>query len=39
VYALDSDLGLEPGLSRRALLDRIADHVIEQARVIGVYEH
>ncbi|HLJ09127.1 MAG TPA: YbhB/YbcL family Raf kinase inhibitor-like protein [Acidimicrobiia bacterium] len=39
VYALDTDLGLEPGLSRRALLDRIEDHVIEQARVIGIYEH
>ena len=39
VYALDEDLGLEPGLDRRALLDRIEDHVIEQARVIGTYEH
>lgn len=39
VYALDQDLGLEPGLDRRELLDRIEDHVIEQARVIGIYEH
>lgn len=39
VYALDSDLDLEPGLDRRALLERIEDHVIEQARVIGTYEH
>lgn len=39
VYALDEDLDLEPGLDRRALLDRIEDHVIEQARVIGTYEH
>jgi Raf kinase inhibitor-like YbhB/YbcL family protein len=39
VYALDEDLGLEPGLSRRELLARIEDHVIEQARVIGTYEH
>ena len=39
VYALDEDLGLEPGLDRRTLLDRIEDHVIEQARTIGVYEH
>ena len=38
VYALDEDLGLEPGLDRRALLERIEDHVIEQARVIGTYE-
>ncbi len=39
VYALDADLDLEPGLDRRALLDAIEDHVIEQARVIGTYEH
>ena len=39
VYALESDLDLEPGLDRRALLDQIEDHVIEQARVIGTYEH
>jgi Raf kinase inhibitor-like YbhB/YbcL family protein len=39
IYALDSDLGLEPGLDRRALQERIEDHVIEQARVIGIYEH
>ena len=39
VYALDEDLGLERGLDRRTLLDRIEDHVIEQARTIGVYEH
>lgn len=39
VYALDSDLDLEPGLDRRALMEQIEDHVIEQARVIGTYEH
>ena len=39
VYALDSDLDLEPGLDRRALHAQIEDHVIEQARVIGTYEH
>ena len=37
VYALDDDLDLPPGLDRRALLERIEDHVIEQARVIGTY--
>jgi Raf kinase inhibitor-like YbhB/YbcL family protein len=37
VYALDDDLGLEPGLERRALLQRIEDHVIEQARLVGTY--
>jgi Raf kinase inhibitor-like YbhB/YbcL family protein len=39
VYALDSDLELEPGLDRRELLEQIEDHVIEQARLIGTYEH
>ena len=39
VYALDSDLELEPGLDRRALIDQIEDHVIEQARVVATYEH
>ncbi|MGH9126844.1 MAG: YbhB/YbcL family Raf kinase inhibitor-like protein [Acidimicrobiales bacterium] len=39
LYALDSDLDLEAGLDRRALLARIEDHVIEQARLVGVYEH
>lgn len=39
LYALDDDVGLEPWLDRRALLERIEDHVIEQARVVGLYEH
>jgi Raf kinase inhibitor-like YbhB/YbcL family protein len=39
VYALDEDLDLEPGLDRRALFERIEDHVIEQARLIGTYKH
>jgi Raf kinase inhibitor-like YbhB/YbcL family protein len=37
VYALDDDLDLEPGLDRRALLEQIEDHVIEQARLVGTY--
>jgi Raf kinase inhibitor-like YbhB/YbcL family protein len=37
VYALDEDLHLELGLDRRALTDRIEDHVIEQARLVGTY--
>ena len=37
VYALDDDVRLEPGLDRRALLERIEDHVIEQARLVGTY--
>jgi Raf kinase inhibitor-like YbhB/YbcL family protein len=39
VYALDTDPGLEGGLDRRSLLDRMEDHVIEQARTVGMYEH
>jgi Raf kinase inhibitor-like YbhB/YbcL family protein len=39
VYALDEDLGLEPSLSRREPLERIEDHVIEQARVVGTYKN
>lgn len=39
VYALDEDLDLEPGLDRRALLERIEDHVIEQARLIGTFKN
>jgi len=39
VYALDDDLDLEPGLDRRALIERIEDHVIEQARLVGTYAH
>jgi Raf kinase inhibitor-like YbhB/YbcL family protein len=39
VYALDDDLGLEPGLERRALLERIEDHVLEQARLVGTFSH
>jgi Raf kinase inhibitor-like YbhB/YbcL family protein len=39
VYALDQDLDLPPGLDRRALLERIEEHVVEQNRVVGTYEH
>ena len=38
VYALDTEIDAEPGLSRAELLDQIGDHVIEQARVLGTYE-
>jgi Raf kinase inhibitor-like YbhB/YbcL family protein len=37
VYALDDNPELEPGLDRRALLERIEDHVIEQARLVGTF--
>jgi Raf kinase inhibitor-like YbhB/YbcL family protein len=38
VYALDKALGLKAGLDHDALLDAIEDHVIEQARLVGVYQ-
>lgn len=38
VYALDAPLDAEPGLSRPEILERIEDHVLEQARVVGTYE-
>jgi hypothetical protein len=38
IYALDTELGAGPGLSRRELLDAMGDHILEQNRVIGTYE-
>lgn len=37
LYALDAEMGLAPGLTRGEVLDRIDDHIIEQARVVGTY--
>ncbi len=39
VYALDEAPELEAGLDRRGLLERIEDHVIEQARLVGTYKN
>jgi Raf kinase inhibitor-like YbhB/YbcL family protein len=38
LYALDTEIDAEADLTRAELLDRIRDHVIEQARVIGTCE-
>lgn len=38
LYALDQALGLNAGLDRDALLAAIEDHVIEQARLVGVFQ-
>ncbi len=38
LYALDTELDGEPGLTRLELLERIDDHIIEQARLVGTYE-
>jgi len=39
VYALDAELGAEPGLTRRQLLERMDGHLIEMNRMVGVYEN
>src|ERR1017187_6471832 len=38
IYALDKNLGLKPGLTLETLLASIEGHVLEQARMVGVYE-
>lgn len=38
IYALDTPLDAEAGLTRRQLLDRMDGHILEQNRVIGTYE-
>jgi Raf kinase inhibitor-like YbhB/YbcL family protein len=38
VYALDTDLGLKPGLTRADLLAAIQGHVIAQGELVAIYE-
>ena len=38
VYALDTDLGLRPGLTRADLLAAIQGHVIGQGELVALYE-
>lgn len=38
LYALDTALDLKPGLTREQLIDVIEDHIIVQARLVGIYE-
>lgn len=38
IYALDSEIDCRPGITRAEVLSAMADHVIEQNRVVGVYE-
>ena len=38
VYALDTELGADAGLTRLELLERLDGHVLEQARIVGTYE-
>jgi hypothetical protein len=39
LYALDTTLDAAAGLTRSELLERIDDHIIEQARLVGTYHH
>ena len=39
VYAIDADLGLEPGLNRDQLLEAIDGHVLATGMLMGHYEH
>ncbi len=36
--SLDTAINLKPELTREQLLDVIADHIIVQARLVGIYE-
>ena len=38
VYALDAELGLEPGLTRRGLLEAMEGHILGQGDIVPVYE-
>lgn len=38
VYALDEEIGVAPALTRKDLLDRMEGHIIEQNRLVGIYE-
>jgi Raf kinase inhibitor-like YbhB/YbcL family protein len=39
LYALDKALHLDPSLTRDELLDAIDEHIIVQARHVGIYEN
>ena len=38
VYALDADLGLQPGLNRAELLAAIGGHVMGRGEIVAIYE-
>lgn len=39
LYALDAELDFPERIDRKTLLAEIEDHVIEQARLVGTFEH
>jgi Raf kinase inhibitor-like YbhB/YbcL family protein len=38
LYALDGPLNLKPGLNLDQLLQAISPHILEQARIVGLYD-
>ncbi len=38
LYALDQPLDLEPGISKKQVLDAMRDHILAQGRVTGTYQ-
>ena len=38
IYALDSELALEPGLDKQSLLEVIEGHILAEGQLIGTYE-
>jgi len=38
LYALDTNLGLAPGADKKALLNAMREHIIEEAELVGTYE-
>ena len=39
LYALNAAVGAEPGLTKEQLLEKIEDHILAQAQVMGTYSH
>jgi len=38
IYALSGKSSMKPGMNRNQLLDAIKDQILEQARLVGIYE-
>lgn len=38
LYALDAPLDVEPGLDKKAILEKIRDHVLADGALMGIYE-